>query len=120
MFTIIGIPVALGVLLLLLPGLAAVGYLVAGAAVGGRLLELARTSPDRRSPHIDMVIGLMTLVLLGALPIVGFFVGLTATFLGGGAIALTAYRTLRGRQREPGAPGNALPFGRTAQPGSGF
>jgi hypothetical protein len=105
MFSLIGLPVGIGLLVFVLPALAFVGYLVAGHATGLRVLALLHVHEPERSGAMAMVLGLVTLMMLGALPVVGAFLGLLAAFLGSGAIARRAGAALRARRRARRAGG---------------
>jgi hypothetical protein len=104
MVTIVGIPVGFGLLFFVLPALAFLGYLVAGYALGARVWQSARANEAEPRPFVATVIGLAVLMLLGILPVAGALVGLCASALGGGAIALTAWRALRHRGGRAGKP----------------
>jgi hypothetical protein len=104
--TIVGIPLGLGVLFVL-PGLAFVGYLVAGNVVGDRLLRAMRREGTRHRPYLAVSMGLVVLMLLGAVPVLGALVGLVSAGLGGGAIALTLWRAFRARGGHPATTSRA-------------
>lgn len=93
--TVVGAPLALGILFGLWPAVAFVGYLVAGIWVGDWILR--RTSPDttRERPYLAAVIGLIVLQVLGIWP----FVTMIASLFGYGAILILAWRTFRGPGR---------------------
>ncbi len=85
--------IALGLLVLYLFALAA-GYVIAATSVGSWIL--ARAGRARPSFGWAMVLGLVVLGLLGAVPILGGLVCLTAVFCGLGAGGMAWYRTRRG------------------------
>lgn len=89
--TVVGAPLALGILFGLWPAVAFIGYLVAGIWVGDWILR--RTSPGttRERPYLAAVIGLIVLQVLGIWP----FVTMIASMFGYGAILLLAWRTFR-------------------------
>jgi hypothetical protein len=93
--TVVGAPLALGILFGLWPAVAFVGYLVAGIWVGDWILR--RTSPEttRERPYLAAVIGLIVLQVLGIWP----FVTMIASMFGYGAILILAWRTFRGHGR---------------------
>ena len=90
--TVVGAPLAFGILFGLWPAVAFVGYLVAGIWVGDWILR--RTSPEttRERPYLAAVIGLVVLQVLGIWP----FVTMIASIFGYGAILILASRTFRG------------------------
>ncbi len=93
--TVVGAPLAFGILFGLWPAVAFVGYLVAGIWVGDWILR--RTSPEvtRERPYLAAVIGLVVLQILGIWP----FVTMIASIFGYGAILILAWRTFRGPGR---------------------
>jgi hypothetical protein len=93
--TVVGAPLALGILFGLWPAVAFVGYLVAGIWVGDGILR--RTSPEttRERPYLAAVIGLIVLQVLGIWPLVTMI----ASMFGYGAILILAWRTFRGHGR---------------------
>ena len=99
--TIIGIPTAVAVWLIVLPALAFVGFLVAGIRVGERIAT--RGSDGVGHPYLASVLGLGTLVVVGALPIIGPIVAAVAGFLGSGSLAVQALRAVR-TQPHPNRP----------------
>ena len=90
--TIIGMPLAFGLLFGLWPLAAFAGYLVAGIAIGEWVLR--RTSPtvERDRPYLAAVIGILLLEVMTIIP----FVGAIASLFGFGAVLLLAWRVLRG------------------------
>lgn len=89
--TIVGAPLALGILLGVWPLAAFLGYLVAGIWIGDWVL--AQTSPGttRERPYLAAVVGILILEVLGLLP----FLPMIASLFGFGAVLLLAWRTLR-------------------------
>jgi hypothetical protein len=96
--SIVGIPAGVGVLMFLLPAMAFLGYLMAGIYLGVRLVDAARWDAAGTRPWLRALVGVAVLMLIGIIPVVGPLVGLVATFLGGGAMALVAWRTWRRRR----------------------
>ena len=89
--TVVGIPFAIGLLGLVLPGLFVVGYIVTGIWFGE--LILAQSSPVvRERPYLAAVIGLTIVGLVGWVP----FIGGLISFVGFGAVMLLSWRVLRG------------------------
>ncbi len=96
--TVIGVPTALAIWLIILPALGFVGFLAAGIRLGESLT--ARNSPAVGHPYLASFIGLMALIIVGAIPILGPLVVTIAGFLGSGALALGAWRSIS-TQPEP-------------------
>ncbi len=98
--TIIGAPLAFGILFFLLPAAAFIGYLVAAIWIGDLILD--RTSPGvvRERPYLAAVIGLVVLAIVTALP----FVTAIASLFGFGAVVLLGWRTFRSGSAAAPAP----------------
>jgi hypothetical protein len=77
--TLVGLPLALAILLALLP-LAAVAYVVAAWALGARLVKAPR------SRFLAFLAGLAVLRALALVPVLGVLVGLAAGIFGLGLI----------------------------------
>jgi hypothetical protein len=90
--TIVGIPLGLGILIGVLPGLVFVGYLVTGIWVGDTILNQSSTVGTGRRPYLAAVVGMLVLAVVSFIPVVG---GLVA-FMGFGAVILSLWRTIRG------------------------
>jgi hypothetical protein len=89
--TVVGIPFAIGLLGLVLPGLFVIGYIVAGIWFGE--LILGRSSPVvRERPYLAALVGLSLVGLVSFLPVVGGLI----SFVGFGAVMLLSWRVLRG------------------------
>jgi hypothetical protein len=88
-FTLVGVPLAIAILLALLP-LAAVAY-VTTAFVLGRIMVGAEV--DR---FLCFLAGLAALRILALVPVLGFIVWLVAVVFGLGALVLAAHRTRSG------------------------
>jgi hypothetical protein len=89
--TIVGIPFGLALLLLVFPLLVVAGYLVAGIWIGERILEHVASGRHRERPYLAAVVGVLTLDVVGIIPIVGG----VAALVGFGALILLAWRTFR-------------------------
>jgi hypothetical protein len=98
--TIVGIPLGLGILVLVLPMLFLVGYLVAGIWVGDLILSRMSPNVPRERPYLAAVIGLLALGVLSIIPLVGGII----SFVGFGAVVLLMWRVIR---RERGAVSTA-------------
>jgi hypothetical protein len=96
MATLIGIPLGIGLLIFLLPALWFLGYIVAGARLGGALVGLTgRGGGDH--PYAATVLGIILLQLLALVPLIGVLVALIAGLWGAGALAYSAYRAAGGK-----------------------
>jgi hypothetical protein len=111
MFTIIGMPLGMGLLMFVLPVLWFVGYLVFGAGIGTALFRtFGRTILVH--PYLPVITGLLILQLIALVPFVGGVIAFFAGLIGAGALGYQAWLGLRGTPTErptaqPGAP--ALP-----------
>ena len=101
-FTVVGIPTALGILLVILPALWFLGYISVGIRMGIAIVERGRVPTDRR-PFLAALVGVTLLLIVSLLPPVGFLAGA----YGSGAILATVAR------RRPDVPDTA---GVTVQP----
>jgi hypothetical protein len=89
--TLVGIPFAIGLLGLVLPGLFVLGYIVAGIRVGE--LILGRSTPvTGERPYRAALVGLTLVGLVSFLPPIGGLI----SFVGFGAVMLLSWRVLRG------------------------
>jgi hypothetical protein len=104
--SVVGIPFALGLFALVLPGLFLVGYLVSGIWLGERILTQSPISPER--PYRAALVGLTIVGVVSLIPMVG---GLIA-FVGFGAVMVLSWRVVRG---EPGAVPYTSSVGRVAE-----
>jgi hypothetical protein len=95
--TIVGAPLAVAILIGVLPAAAFGGYLVAGIWIGDWLLTRMSAQQERERPYLAAVIGLGVLQLLGIWP----FFTMLASLFGYGALVLLAWRTFRGEPRAP-------------------
>lgn len=100
--SLVGIPFAIGLLGIVLPGLFVIGYIVTGIWLGE--LILAQSSPvARERPYLAAIVGLTIVGLVGWVPPIGGLI----SFVGFGAVMLLSWRVLRG------APG-ATPYAASA------
>lgn len=95
--TVVGIPLAIG-LLLLWGVLAFLGWLVAGLWLGQVLMRGSRTAAR---PYGAAFVGTLVLILISFIP----FVGPIMSLLGLGAVTLAGWRVLRGGGTPPMPPG---------------
>ena len=94
MFTVIGVPLGLAILLMVWPAVAIVGWLVAAIWIGEWLLYRGdRPRPER--PYLASVVGVLILQIVGIVPIVGPVIGAIASLFGFGAVLLLAWRIFR-------------------------
>ncbi len=98
--SVIGIPLGIGLLLFVLPAIGFLGYIVAGARLGGSLIGFVGR-PAGEHPYSATFIGLLALQLVLLIPVVGFLVALFAGLWGAGALALFAWRAARGTPTAP-------------------
>jgi hypothetical protein len=96
--TVIGIPAGIGLLVVLWPALAFIGYIVAAIWLGEWLL--GRRNPEATPadrPYGAAVIGLLVAFVIGLVPLVSA----ALSILGLGAVVLAGWRTLRGSSQRP-------------------
>lgn len=95
-FTLVGLPLAATLILLLLI-FAALGYLIAAAALGGAALRLAGADPARATfwGMAAMAIGLAGLFASGHIPVLGGAIAFAAYLFGLGAFARELFRRMR-------------------------
>ena len=105
--TLIGIPVAIGMLVFLLPALLFLGYLVAGTRVGA--LVLRRRLAHGGRPYLSAVVGLVLFQLVALIPVFGFLVVLLAGLWGTGGLALLVWRGFAGGGGAEAPPAPAAP-----------
>ena len=90
--TLIGIPTALAIWFALLPVVAFIGLVVTGIWIGELLV--ARDGGTGH-PYLAVTLGLLILIIIGLVPFIGGVVVWLASVVGGGAVALTAWRAMR-------------------------
>jgi hypothetical protein len=99
MFTLIGIPLGLGVLLFVLPVLWFLGYIVAGTRLGLAIVRRMNREPGTK-PLLAAFIGILVLQLVALIPIFGWLIAAIAGLWGGGALAYTAFAAAGGKSFE--------------------
>jgi hypothetical protein len=106
--TVIGIPLALAILLVAWPLVGFLGYIVAGIWIGDWVLNRLYPNTVRERPYLASVVGLVTLGVLGVIPIV---TGIASLF-GYGAVLALAWQTFRGHQAvaAPASTGTHAPL----------
>ncbi len=103
--TIVGAPLGLGLLFLVLPVMAFLGWIVAAIWVGDWLLGRSRGASASNHPYLAAVIGVFVLAFAGIVP----FVSAIATLFGFGALLVIAWRILRPQTPQLGTAGMAQP-----------
>jgi hypothetical protein len=98
--TIVGIPTGIGLLVVVWPAVAFVGYVVAAIWLGEWILRQRESSTPADRPYGAAVVGLLVAFVIGFVPLVTAVLSI----FGLGAVVLAAWRTLRGG----GAPSQAL------------
>jgi hypothetical protein len=97
LFTIIGIPLGITILLVVMPALWVLGYLVTGTWIGRRLTDALGWMQRPERPLLASAIGVFLLQIIGLIPALGPAVTLLAGMLGAGALV---YRIIA-RPRAP-------------------
>jgi cytoskeletal protein CcmA (bactofilin family) len=92
--TLVGIPLGLGMLVIVLPAAWFLGYIVAGAWLGKLILH---RGDDTGRPFAAVTLGIVLLQLSVIVPIVGGLVALLAGVWGAGTLAYMAYRAAGGK-----------------------
>lgn len=99
--TIIGIPVSIGLLIVVIPLLALAGYMAAAYWLGLRVVSMTNLRWGR---YLALLTGLVILALSNLLPWIGGLVTFVATLVGTGALVYEFYRSRRRPQPAPVAP----------------
>jgi hypothetical protein len=89
--TVVGIPLGLGVLVLVLPGLFVAGYIVSGVWVGERILGTTSSRGVRERPYAAAAVGLAVVGVVSIIPPIGGLI----SFIGFGAVVLAMWRAVR-------------------------
>lgn len=95
--SVFGIPVGLGLLLLLMPIMLGLGYVVAGTRLGLWLVERERDPATIEHPYLAAVLGVVVLHVVGLVPFLGGLIQVLAAVVGAGALTLLAWNAWRGR-----------------------
>jgi hypothetical protein len=90
--TILGAPLAAGILFGLWPLAGFLGFLVAGIWIGDWILGRMSPTVERERPYLAAVIGIVILEIAGIFPVLPAIAGL----FGYGAVLLLGWRTFRG------------------------
>ena len=94
--TIIGIPTGIGLLVVVWPAVAFIGYVVAAIWLGEWILRQRSGSTPAERPYTAALLGLLIAFVIGFVPLVTAILSI----FGLGAVVLASWRTLRG----PGTP----------------
>jgi hypothetical protein len=97
MVTIVGIPAGFGLLLVIWPAAAFIGYIVAAIWLGQWLLGRREGTAAAERPYAAATVGLLAAFVIGLIPIVTAILSL----FGLGAVVLAAWRTVRGTGLTP-------------------
>ncbi len=92
MATIIGIPAGFGLLVVVWPAVAFIGYIVAAIWLGEWLLGRRDGAVRAERPYAAATVGLLVAFVIGLVPLVTALLSI----FGLGAVVLAAWRTLRG------------------------
>jgi hypothetical protein len=93
MITIVGIPTGIGLLVIVWPAVAFVGYVVAAIWLGEWILRQRSSSRPTERPYAAALLGLLIAFVIGFVPLVTAIVSI----FGLGAVVLASWRTLRGQ-----------------------
>jgi hypothetical protein len=99
--TIIGIPIGFGLLLVVLPLLALIGYVVTASWLGHRVARMFSLHTGR---YLAVIVGEIILQLLGLVPWIGGIFVFLATIGGTGALLYTLYQERRASRQASAAP----------------
>lgn len=91
--TIIGIPTALAIGFAVYGVMGFLGYLVTGIWLGDLIIS---RGTGVGHPYLAAFVGMLLLAVASIIPGLGGLIGMVAAFLGGGALALLAWRSFRG------------------------
>ena len=92
--TIVGIPTAIAIGFAVYGIMGFLGYLVTGIWLGDLIIS---RGTGVGHPYLAAFIGMLLLAVVSIIPGLGGLIGMVAAFLGGGALALLAWRSFRGR-----------------------
>jgi len=99
--TLIGSVLGIGILTVLMPALWVLGYLVASAWLGRRLLPLLKAEEPPERPYAAATLGVIAAQVIGLVPLVGGLVVMIAGCLGAGTLAHLAWFDWRRPARDP-------------------
>ncbi|MEZ4589240.1 MAG: polymer-forming cytoskeletal protein [Gemmatimonadales bacterium] len=98
--TLIGSVLGVGILAVLMPALWVLGYLVASAWLGRRLLPLLKAEEPPERPYAAATLGVIAAQVIGLVPLVGGLAVMVAGCLGAGTLAHLAWTEWRRPTRE--------------------
>lgn len=98
MFTIIGLPLGLALLIAVIPALAILGYLVAATRIGMLLSGALNRDAVSDKPILAVVLGVLLMQVVLIIPLLGGLVVFLATVWGTGALLAYAFQGIRGRR----------------------
>lgn len=110
--SIVGIPLGLGILAMVMPALAFLGFIVAGAWLGNLILRRPRREGAPVHPFAETALGLVILEAVLLVPGFGFVAFLVLGTWGMGALVYLAWKSLR-----PGGPAHTEGTKPAAAPG---
>ena len=96
--TIVGIPTALAIWIVALPAIGFLGLLVSGIRIGE---YLTARGDGQGHPYLAATAGTISLIVAGAVPVIGPLIVTIAAFLGSGSLALHAVRATRTDHPQP-------------------
>jgi hypothetical protein len=95
LFTIVGIPVSLTILIVALPAMMLLGYVTAGARLGSGILgRFGRESGNH--PYAATTLGIVILQLILIIPIIGLLIAFVAAVWGASSLVYVAYSAAGG------------------------
>ncbi|EYF06977.1 polymer-forming cytoskeletal protein [Chondromyces apiculatus] len=103
LFSVVGIPIGVALLLFALPVLWFLGYLVAGVGVGVLIVGWRGAPRPVDHPYAAAALGLLVLQLVSFIPWIGTLLALAAGLWGAGALVLRSVRMMQGRPPEAAA-----------------
>jgi len=106
--SVVGVPLALGILFVAWPLVAFLGYIVAGIWIGDWVLARSQPGVVRERPYLAAILGLVLLSIMGLFPPLSAI----ASLFGYGAVVLLAWRTFR----HHGLEGSIAPTASTPAP----
>ncbi len=109
--TLVGIPLAIGLLLVVAPALWFLGYISVGTRLGAVVFRLVRADAESVHPYAAVASGMLVLQLVVLVPLIGALTMVLAGLWGAGALAFAAFRAARGHgvSAHPGPPIQTAP-----------
>jgi hypothetical protein len=101
LFTVIGIPIGLGILLVLLPISWVAGFVVAATRLGDEIMSQVGSVGALPRGLAAAVVGVLAIQIIGLIPVIGGIIVSLSGLLGAGAIVRTLWL---GRQPRPPLP----------------